>query len=1108
MAGFGIGFGAHTVSRQYAALGQNVPVTVLRPSAAWDGSAGSGFGGSVPVDPVRTSAKPACRLMVPPNQFFDNELVIGVWAAANHQDSLLDDLGIDRVIAHCEGNSFEIAAPSFYMMADANGVTRRYHGWWVVLQHPGLDGNVSVYFEAIPKDPAMQRRVAGPFQFSPRAQVHDFQIEVAATPAQITGSRYKTLAAAIDYLRAQNAQNPRITMTETGTYDLNSSGAAYSGQGYCTVTATVPVTIGFASFVLGPSNNLLRPRYDGMWFKGSNITFDLRYVNYIYHDVPTGRQHVFEGINAIDSGGRGELYIGAAKPMPYMARDNPYYMECSFTALKRPAANASLVRGCTFTGGYEDVMSGAFCCVGNSISNWISAEYRNELPALSVQYLGAGATATIELTGGNGANGRVLTAKVDGASVGTFTIDATEAGYTANTNYTVQNVVDWINTLPSWTASLINNTRRAAHLGKAGAAPWGAFAATDVKSAALTLVTVIDLHAGMWQWNSAVENAIFAGNTCWMSEMACLAIGPTIGADPDVRDMMVLNNSYHLDPAAPDTAVLASQFSRSHRHVVVAHNSWANQSMVLQSHATYNPDSYCLFANNALPALTWSGAADSDLAIVGNHLFSGSAPAGATGTTTGGTMASAFANAGAGDFTPAGVLLSNQKVPLLRYDRAGVPRGIPAPIGAAMSAEEVAPAITSANPSGTYAEGVAISGRVTANKPVTWSVTGADAAAVTINAATGDWVLEATDFETKTAYAFTFVATDAALDFAEQVVAIAISDVDEIAPTLTLPVDAANGANAASLSIVTNEAGGTLFWYVSTSAVAPSVAQMLAGSGAAAAGSQAVAVAGMQSVAVNGLQSASTYFAHFLHRDGAANVSAIATGDGFTTQPAAGSGVSIVSQAMVLNTSDNVSSYTGAPFAFSGQAGRVLVAVVLMSQAATQAVTAMAATVNGVEMTRISGAARSGGSSRPILAVFAATGLSAGNKTVVANLAGGSRSCTILLLEIAGLDNANLLANTAALEGNSLTYSRSYTPGQAGNLVLSALELRQGSTVTFVPDPGVTELLDISTGTTSISDHTAFVGYAIANGTAAANVGATTTLSSECLFVVTELRAA
>ena len=122
--------------------------------------------------------------------------------------------------------------------------------------------------------------------------------------------------------------------------------------------------------------------------------------------------------------------------------------------------------------------------------------------------------------------------------------------------------------------------------------------------------------------------------------------------------------------------------------------------------------------------------------------------------------------------------------------------------------------------------------------------------------------------------------------------------------------------------------------------------------------------------------------------------------------------------------------------------------------------------------------------------------------------AGGSRSCTILLLEVAGLDSANLLANSASLEGSSLTYSHSYTPSQAGNLILSALSLRQGATIPFTPDSGMTELLDISTGTTSISDHTCFVGFTIASGTGAANVGASTTLSSECLFVVTELRAA
>ncbi len=66
-------------------------------------------------------------------------------------------------------------------------------------------------------------------------------------------------------------------------------------------------------------------------------------------------------------------------------------------------------------------------------------------------------------------------------------------------------------------------------------------------------------------------------------------------------------------------------------------------------------------------SLAWTGAADADLVIKNNHLFSGAtAPAGnSSGTTIGGTEATLFVDAGSGNFTPQGALLDNPKAPVL-----------------------------------------------------------------------------------------------------------------------------------------------------------------------------------------------------------------------------------------------------------------------------------------------------------------------------------------------------------------------------------------------------------------------------------------------------------
>lgn len=1101
MAGFGLGFGANSKSRQYAALGGSAPVTVLRPSSQWNGVAGSGFSGTAPQDPPRTTAKPVCRLLTPPNQFFTQELVVGVWAAANHDGSLLDDLGLARVIAHCEGNSFEIPTPSYYLFADANGTPRRYLGWWVVLQHPGVNGHAQVYFEAIPKDPAMQARVIGPYQFSPQAALHDYTLEVAASPAEQPGARYKTLAAALNYLTSVGAQNPLVTFTETYDGDLASANLYAGGQGYCTITANAPVTFRKPGLSLGASA-LFRPRVDGLWFKGANITFDFRHASVIYHESPANRQHVFDGVTITDSGGRYAPYLGGQKPTLYVARDRPYYLECTIEALPDACNNANLVRGCTLRNGNRDAASGAYCVIGNTIHDWSSDEWRAEIPSLSVQYTGAATSATLELTGANDTSGRVLTARTNGAIAGTFTILATEAAFSAGTQYSIGHVASWLNTLPGWSASVLDDSRRAAALSVAGARG-GAFGPRDAKASALTLVTMFDQHSDLWALDaSSDQNLIFVDNLCFDNVVQSLFVGPPSG----LKDAMVLNNAFHLDPTSPDAAILASQLLAPCSHLVVAHNSWANQNLALRTDLTFAPDGYCLVANNVIPSLLWSGAAAS-LPMIDNHLFAGAiAPVGASGTTIGGTMGTLFADPPSGQFAPSGALLESPRVPVVRHDLSGLARANPAPLGALANGAAIGPAITSANPSASYAEGTAIGGVLSANKPVSWSVSGPQASLVTLDPVSGAWSLPPTDFETRNAYAFTFTATDIAAASATQTVAIAITDVDEVVPVLAVPGDAANGPTSASLSVTTTESGGTLYWFLSASAVAPNAAALKAGTGALASGAQAVVASGVQTVLVSGLAVGTGYFAHFLHRDGAGNDSAIVSGDGFST-PAA-STVAIQQSAIALNTSQSLTTYAASPFTYVGGSNRALLAVVVATQNATQPITNLSATVNGAAMSRIAGLAHSSGVSRPILGVFAATGLGAGTKQVDVTITGGGRSCGIVLLEVSGVDAAALLANTTGLEGNDPGISHAYSPVASGNLILSAIATRHGDRGPFTPEAGMTELADFGSGTFAGSDHSCWVGWRIAPGTAAIAVGASAAQGAETLFAVAELKAA
>lgn len=121
---------------------------------------------------------------------------------------------------------------------------------------------------------------------------------------------------------------------------------------------------------------------------------------------------------------------------------------------------------------------------------------------------------------------------------------------------------------------------------------------------------------------------------------------------------------------------------------------------------------------------------------------------------------------------------------------------------------------------------------------------------------------------------------------------------DTTAPVLSAPSGAASGATTASGSVTTDEANGSLYWVVSTSATAPSAAQVIAGNDASGSagvtsGAQTVTVTGVQNVSLTGLSPDTQYFTHFTQEDDAGNRAAVASASGFTTDAASASGFAV-----------------------------------------------------------------------------------------------------------------------------------------------------------------------------------------------------------------------
>ena len=345
----------------------------LAPSPAWTGVAGTGFA-QVPADPVRTTAKPVLRALFAPRQRYTDTLMVGVIAAANDGGSLLDNLGLEKVIAHYEGNTLDILAPSVQLITDANGALRSYVGWWVNLQHSGTYGKANLYFEAVPKDPAMQHRVIGPFVMHPAAQLYDYQIEIAPSQPVIVGQRYTSLEGMRSYLSGQAVDTALVTITEPGDHNIHAGAFGNTwnrgaGAGWLTITATAPVRI------LTPLNanglpQPMRPRIEPICWRGQNITIDMFQSSEYFMETTWLYSNWFDGVRFTNSNGRNDLHRKRPRnELSALVRGQNYLTECSFDATWESANAQALVRGCSFTGTWGDLLTGSQAVIDCAVTD-------------------------------------------------------------------------------------------------------------------------------------------------------------------------------------------------------------------------------------------------------------------------------------------------------------------------------------------------------------------------------------------------------------------------------------------------------------------------------------------------------------------------------------------------------------------------------------------------------------------------------------------------------------------------------------------------------------------------------------------------------------------
>jgi len=574
---------------------------------------------------------------------------------------------MDSVTFHLEGNSVVVSAPSLRTFTRADSTTYNLLGWWVDIKKPaGTEGLANLYVEATPADTGMQSRVIGPHPFL----LYDDEFD--ATLSVGSGETYADLSAAWNAIRTNSYDRPLVEITDGAISDPGAAIGQSLPEGFITIRATTPVTLKQAAPALAFDFTRINTRMGRMKFTGSNITID--FVETLQMDTEAGEanQHWFDGVKIRQSRGRDDLWRkGPRNIIPSLVDDGAYFTDCDIQDVNDWGDKTPLARGNITNNTWADALQDAKCAVANEIEDHSSAPYYTNVDALTVQYTGSAATATISYSGSNMGNNRVLTLKEDGVSVATFTVLNTEQAFRDDTNYTVQNVVDFINGQSDWTATLVDDTRYAAAISEPGTTTGASFTDLDAKTSAITLPTHFDIHSDIYQLANAgavEDNVVFAFNRCWQIDAQNTLITGTRG----IQDAMFICNAIYNNLGTPDEG-LQSQFSSAHSHVVYAHNSLATQNITLRTDLTYSADIYCVIGNNvALDMSDAGGGAAANVTIDSNHIHSGETVfPGATNTTIGGDETTLFVDAINGDFTPAGDLLTNTAAPILPRDLTG-----------------------------------------------------------------------------------------------------------------------------------------------------------------------------------------------------------------------------------------------------------------------------------------------------------------------------------------------------------------------------------------------------------------------------------------------------
>jgi hypothetical protein len=658
MPALGLGIGIR-IGLLASTAGPSPSIPTIGPSGTWTGTAGSGYGGSPPTDPVRTTAKPMLRPLFVENDVFisDRTIVVDAMATA----------GVTKVRFYCEGNTVDVTSPRWVPYTDVNGVSRLMYGYAVTLDKAAFDaitasGTANIYAEAYPTDGALQNRVIGPFRMHNRATLYAGTRTVAPS-----GADHTTIVAALNWIttNSPSARNYRIQITASGDYALNTAvSSKYDGATHwVTIEAAGGVT---ASITSSTTRTNIRPQYDGLRFKGSGIVLDhAKFSSIVMESTGTGLLWI-DGCTIQQTGGKFAVFDGIFPQSYWMSMSsgtarNFYATDCSTTGgVFNGFSYCNLALNCYI----DDISSDAFQnnkyfqgLTSAALSPSGVGGLRTHLAAIDLTYTGAG-VPKIAISGSpntpTGASTRTLQCYVDGVAVGTAltitnpTYSPTGSGYT-----TWATVAAHIDALADFGATVNGaaGTRRAISASKAGLTPTDTLANGTGREITFTagaaqMTSIFDVHSDLAQYFGNYEN--YGGR--FMSGKQIDGQGFFVdGTSTTLADCQFSGIEISSTATGNNT-----QFYSAWSHSSIYNLTACNQDVLMRidgaGAAKFNPDTRCKFSNFSCYNFRWAtGTPDADLVIDRVNVETGTLP---TGTTNGTTATTNLYVSAPSDLTP------------------------------------------------------------------------------------------------------------------------------------------------------------------------------------------------------------------------------------------------------------------------------------------------------------------------------------------------------------------------------------------------------------------------------------------------------------------------